>query len=377
MKGMMVKLVIFIACLVVGLFLAHRSIDQPQFQITNIKTLSGKPIFRSQVIPQPSFLQFSHSATITALPNGGLLAFWFGGSREGSPDVKIWQSEFTSHGWSLARPILSNYSLMHDLGAYVSKLGNPVVYLARDCVLHLFVVSVSIGGWGGASINHLKSLDYGVTWGKAEKLITSPFINISTLARSTPIELSDGGFYLPVYHEFIRTYPEILRFNARGEFIEQRKISSFNSLLQPTLVAVTASTAYAYMRNNGRINRKLYRLETHDGGIHWGNLIATNLNSYDSSLAVNRIESGALMMAYNVKARSTLVIAISHDGLNWQPQKIIESYTGSDYAEFSYPTVINHDGMINLVYTWYIKGSPHVIKYAQFNKEWLFESVVP
>lgn len=365
------QFIFFLVFLICGLILAHKNMDEPQFHIAKTEIYSKKPVFMSQKIPQPSFLRFSHSATITALSNGNLLALWFSGSKEGSPDVKIWQSEFIQNKWTLAHPIMSSYSLMHDLRFYVRKLGNPVIYRARNGILHLFVVSVSLGGWGGSSINHLTSSDNGNTWSKATKLITSPFINISTLVRCIPIELSDGGFYLPAYHEFIHTYPELLRFNAHGDFVEQHKISSYNSLLQPSIIAINSSTAYAYMRNNGHKNRNLYRLETHNGGVTWSDPVKTNLKNFDSSIAVNQIESGLLIMAYNPKMRGMLAIATSLDGLNWKQQKVIENYTGSDYAEFSYPSIIINNGVINMVYTWYMKGSPHLIKHIQFNKAWL------
>src|SRR5690349_8203407 len=56
-----------------------------------------------------------HASTIVQLPNGDLLAAWFGGSGEGKPDVAIWNARRTSAGWSppaeLARePSIATYN---------------------------------------------------------------------------------------------------------------------------------------------------------------------------------------------------------------------------------------------------------------------------
>lgn len=346
-------------------------INSPAFKIYSSKNKVVKAIFESEFIPSPKFLKTSHSSSIVLLKNGDLLAFWFAGSREGQPDVKIWQSRYANGKWEMAHPIVSNYSLMSDLKRYISKLGNPVIYQTEDGRLHLFVVSVSIGGWGGASLNHLISNDEGKTWSRAKKLVLDPFTNISTLARSQPIPLQDGGFYLPVYQEFILKYPELLRFDKHGNFLQKIRISNHNTLLQPALVAIDESTAYAYMRNNGRINRILYRQVTHDGGLTWSNLQATNLNNYDASIAVAKLKPNLFLLVYNIKNRSKLALAISHDGLNWQTIKLLENYTDQGYAEFSYPSIIVHDEIVDISYTWYVPSIRHSIKHVRFNLAYL------
>lgn len=365
-----VELILFILLLIIGINSAIKKRGHSYFQI-NVVHNEPKQVYSHCLIPEPKTIKFSHSATITKLSNGDLLALWFGGSREGHPDVKIWQSRYHNGKWQLAHSVMSSNSLINDLDIYISKLGNPVVYRAKNGILHLFVVSVSIGGWGGSSINHLTSLDNGVSWSKAKKIITSPFLNISSLVRSSPVELSDGGFYLPIYHEFLRTYPAILYFDADGQFVEQKRMVNFNTLLQPSIINIDSTTAYAYMRNNGRKNRVLYRLETHDGGETWGNLTPTNLENFDSSIAVSTFESNLLIIIYNDKTRRNLSISSSLDGIIWQPRKILEQYKGSGYAEFSYPSIVKSAETINTVYTWYITGSPHLIKYIAFNKKWL------
>ena len=49
-------------------------------------------------------------------------------------------------------------------------------------------------------------------------------------------------------------------------------------------------------------------------------------------------------------ARSPLNVAISKDGIEWQPLLVLENEVGS---EFSYPYVIQgEDGKVHITYTW-------------------------
>src|SRR4051812_48467022 len=41
-----------------------------------------------------------HASTIVQLANGKLMAAWFGGAFEGSPDVSIWTSVQNENGWT-------------------------------------------------------------------------------------------------------------------------------------------------------------------------------------------------------------------------------------------------------------------------------------
>ncbi len=356
----------------ISLFFTNSSNHQQYFKVPaqNIPIRKDdEPVFESSLIPQPNYLLAAHSASFAVLPDDSLIAVWFAGSHEGKPDVETFQSYFKDGQWTLAKAIVSREELSRDTHLFVKKLGNPVIYRALDNALHLFVVSVSVGGWSGSSINHLTSIDGGKTWRNAKKLILSPVFNISSLVRINPITLTSGGFYLPIYHEAIRTYPELLYFNSKGDFISQRRFNNGNHLVQPAIAVLSSTEAYVYFRNHSnKLSDVLMMQQTKDGGMTWSKIIPTNLSNPDASIAVINLDDGRILMVRNVDDRRKLVLSITHDGVKWKNIAFLEK-TNSDKSdmEFSYPNIQMHDGMIDILYTWKRKD----IKHVRFNLPWV------
>jgi predicted neuraminidase len=361
---------VFLSILLIcaGLILTSSRPDKPRFWVKDswaTNSLQVDPLFESYIIPQPHYLRAAHSSAFDVLPNGDLLATWFAGSHEGKPDVKIWQSEFANGSWSMARSIVSPQSLSKDTGTYIKKVGNPVIYRAKNGKWHLFVVSVSaIGGWSGSRIDHLISKDNAQTWLPAQKLILSPFFNISTLERTRPLTLKDGGFYLPVYHELLFTYPELIRFDSNGKFIKLIRLNTNTQLLQPTLVPTSEFNAMVFFRNKTWKDESVYMQTTNDGGVSWSQPVATTLTNRDSSLVVAKVGDDALLMVHNIGPRSYLALDISHEGKTWQHVAVLEN---TPEKEFSYPSIQVHNGIVDILYTWDRKS----IKHVRFNLAWL------
>jgi predicted neuraminidase len=339
----------------------------PRFRldsITYVKPESSTLVFESQLIPQPQYVPAAHSSSFTVINRHQLLAFWFAGTKEGRPDVKIWYSVYKNGQWALARALVDPTMIAKANHRYVIKVGNPVIYRTETGVLHLFVVSVSVGGWSGSALNHLISTDSGVSWSEPQRIIISPFFNISTLVRTAAIGLSDGGFYLPVYHEFIRKYPELLRFNKEGRFVEQIRITAHNHLLQPSVLPLSSTDALVYFRNGN--GGPIYSAMSHNGGLSWSKPQDLKLNNPDSSLVVANLGDGRLLMVYNPWDRSKLSLATSNNGLEWKQIYDLESRPG---FEFSYPSINLNDSFIDILYTY----NRQAIKHVRFNRTWLNE----
>lgn len=322
------------------------------------------PQFKASLLPAPT--RSVHSSALIELPQGGRLMFWFGGSREGATDVAIWQSRWQNGAWSQPRAIMRPGQAGAGEWRYIKKVGNPLAVRLANGDIQLFFVSVSLGGWAASSLNVTRSRDGGETWSAAEKVGTSPFLNISTLARTHAVPLADGGFYLPVYHEFARKFPELLRFDARGALIGKIRMSAQHQLLQPAMVQVGPQHLLSFLRDGK--GKQIHLQESHDAGQSWSAPEPIVLINRDSSATVTRLPDGRLLAVANdgEKMREQLALLTSRDGRNWEHKGWLEYRPGSG-EEYSYPAVLVEGDTVDVSYTWRRKQ----IKHVRFNLAWL------
>jgi len=356
----------------------------------------------------------THAASLVELSDGRIRAFWFAGSREGAEDVEIHSAVFdpAKNLWGEEQSIANREGTQRFLLRYVKKLGNPVAHRSPDGTLWLFYVTVSLGGWAGSSISAITSKDDGVTWGPARRLITSPFINISTLVKGTPFLYNDGSMGLPVYHEFIGKFGELLRISSSGEIIDKQRLSSGKTTLQPVMLIKNPQQALVLMRRSGASPKRVIAVTTEDAAQHWSAPTITALANPDAAISGVVLPDGRILVVLNniEEGRDALSLVISVDnGASWktiyqledqrgQPTEVAryvqataESAKATDasiadataYArsaqrnkceaqicgfEFSYPYLIQvRNGDFHLVYTW----NRSFIKHVQFTRTWL------
>ncbi len=318
----------------------------------------------------PTAAPSAHAATLAGLPDGRVAAAWFAGSREGASDVAIWFATLDAGVWSMPRAIATREGTAAATLGFVRKLGNPVLY-NDGARLHLWFVSVALGGWAGSAVNHSVSEDAGKTWAPPVKLQTSPFLNISTLVRAPPLALADGGLGLPAYHEFIAKHGEWLRFSPDNRIIDKVRMVHDRRTLQPAVAAFDAHHALAVLRDGGRGPGpgQIRSATSDDGGQRWTAANALPLPNPNASVAMLRLHSGRLLIAGNGAAnRNDLLLWISDDaGASWRAGPAVE-HDADVSAEFSYPALLQAgDGRIHLAYTWRRQG----IKHAVFSERWL------
>lgn len=254
--------------------------------------------------------QAVHAASLIALRDGRLRAVWFAGSREGAGDVAIKTAVMDPKHlrWGAERTLMDRTQLQQSLWRYVKKLGNPVIARAADGSLHLWMVNVSLGGWAGSAISWSRSIDEGESWSPARRLVTSPFLNVSTLVKGAPSLLSNGQIVLPVYHEFITKFAEVLRLSEQGRVLDKTRIPASQTNLQPVLIADSSLRADIYMRSGTAT--ALMHSSTEDAGNTWTPTRATTWPNPDSALAGMRASQGDHWLALNPSAQNREMLTL-------------------------------------------------------------------
>jgi predicted neuraminidase len=272
-----------------------------------------------------------HASSLVELKDGRIRAFWFSGSREGASDVTINNAVFNpeSGEWGAEQVVASRASTQRALHRYVAKLGNPVVGRTADGSLQLFYVTVSVGGWAGSSITLMISKDEGETWSEPRRLITSPFINISTLVKGTPFLYADGTMGLPVYHESFSKFAEMLHLDAVGNVIDKQRLArAGQGTLQPVVLVRNPNEALVLTRYSGSDNPHLARsLSTADGGRYWSAPEKSSFPNPDAALSGTVLPDGRLLAVLNhqEQGRDSLSLMLSTDGgRKWKELRRLE-----------------------------------------------------
>ena len=348
-----------------------------------------------------------HAPSVVELRDGSLRAVWFSGSREGAGDVTIQTAVFNndSQQWGPESSLFDRNRLQRGLLRYVKKIGNPVIARAPDGSLNLWMVNVSLGGWAGSAISWSRSKDDGTTWSTPKRLVTSPFLNISTLVKAAPLPMTQGQMGLPVYHEFITKFAEVLQIDSNGQVIDKVRIPGSHTSLQPVVLASSAQSAQAFMRatQGGQVMTST----TGDAGQTWSVATPLVLPNPNSALAGAVLQDGSRWLAFNpatagreelaltrlddpavkkitveppeqnVKKASPLGIqeyaavlgaelkskgATDSDVAAYVSSAQRQLCTGTNCAqEFSYPFLLqSRDGTLHLVYTWHRTRIKHI-----------------
>jgi len=386
------------------------------FQPSAIQTAPGsEPIFASR-FASTGKTRLVHAPSMVELDDGRIMAFWFAGSREGAADVVIHSSVYNPNtmNWSEEKTVTSRLQTQKDVHRYVRKLGNPVPIRDAAGKLWLFYVS-AVGGWSTSAVNLITSVDKGKHWSQGRRLVTSPFLNLSTLVKTPPFFYRDGTLGLPIYHEMVGKFGELLRLDKSGTVVSKQRLSYGRQTLQPLLLIENARNALALMRYSGPPPRRARRVVSQDGGKHWSALEPSELPNPDSAMAGVALDDGSLLVVlnHNEVMRDELSLVSSNDeGQHWRvlyhfederrwrgrslsaetftentirlvekTDASIENSKGYVAAvrdtmcqgqpcrfQFDYPYLIQtSNGTFHLLYTW----NRAYIKHIQFNQAWL------
>ena len=330
------------------------------------------PEFHEQFV-DPRFVQPSaHVSSICELLGGRMAVVWYAGSREGARDVALYVSSRDAgltNAWTTPVSAGTHEAAGDETFRYVKKVGNAILFAGTNGHLHMLYVTTGFGGWSCSQLNLKSSTDGGATWSRSRKLGLTPFFNISELVKNVPTPLADGGFVVPIYHEVLGKFSELLWLTPGKDGFDVIKTRAFGgrTAFQPALVALNKTNALMLNRTAGAA-KKIHATRTSDAGRTWSPLETIDLPNSNSGLDAIRLSDGRLLLAFNDtdSSRDNLRLAISaDDGVTWKRAATLVAEAG---AEFSYPTVLQtSDGLIHVTYTWKRKG----IKEATFNVAWL------
>ncbi len=329
----------------------------PALQTSAAKPPRALALASSGYIPMPNNTLAAHSSSLLTMPashSSALMAFWFAGTKESAPDVRIAASAFdrVTRQWQPAVFVVDREALGETLGFGVRRLGNPVAWLDAHDRVHLFVVATGLGGWAASRVVHLRQnlAAQGLKFELMRVLPLSWLWNTSFLARTAPLSLHDGGMVLPVYFELGLKYPVALRFDAQGEFLGMVCISRRTHLLQPTLAMQSENQWLALMRDQ-RPDGRVAVAQTQDGGQSWVDLPDLTLTNPDASVAALGLAPGQMVMAHNASPRSRQLLDLSQsaDGKHWERLARLASGSGND--EYSYPALAWAEDSLWVSYT--------------------------
>ena len=288
----------------------------------------------------------AHASTI-ADSGKGLVAAWFGGTREGASDVGIWVSRQTNGRWT--QPVEVATGQQADGTRH--PCWNPVLFQMPDKSLTLFYkVGPSPQTWWGM---RRTSRDGGETWSDGRRLpdgILGPIKN-------KPVRLPDGTIVSPASTETLEK-PSKWRVHFERSTDGGATWSVVRPPDRPDAPPIDAIQPSILIHPKGRLqavgrtrSQRVFETWSDDGGKTWSAVTLTVLPNPSAGTDAVTLADGRHLIVYNHTAteRTPLNIALSRDGKQWEAGVILESEPG----EYSYPAVIQTaDGLVHVTYTW-------------------------
>lgn len=305
-----------------------------------------------------------HASTVLPLPDGRVLAAWFGGSHEGRADTAIWYSRREAHGWSPPARLPQTHPEAH---------WNPVLRGDTRGVIWLYYkVGDRIQTWRTYVTT---SADNGTTWSAARELVPGDTGGRGPV-RNKVVRLACGRLLAPASLEkgewtafadisdddgltwqpsaVVRVAPEVLALPENAVAAREIPVSeqSFHGrgVIQPSIWEDTHGVHMLLRSTEGAI----FRSDSTDHGAHWSPAVPTSLPNNNSGLDLATLADGTLVLACNPiaanwGARSPLRLLVSEDaGAHWSTLLDCDSGRG----EFAYPAIVAAGDTLHLTYTW-------------------------
>ncbi|MDE5749179.1 MAG: exo-alpha-sialidase, partial [Duncaniella sp.] len=346
-----------------------------------------------------------HASTILELPNGDLLAAYFGGTKERNPDCVIWTQRKPkgSDRWTEPQIAADGVFLLSDpdcvraglsgidsltTPASAGPIGphfdgniadarrkacwNPVLFQipGSDEVMLFYKIGEKVADWTGWVT---RSKDGGRTWSRREPLpdgILGPiknkpeYIDGRIIAPSSRegngwhavIEISDDGGKTWRTRGWLPTEQAMRSNGKKPEDIYA---------IQPSILRHKDGRLQILCRTR---NSRLATSWSDDKGETWSPVTLTDLPNNNSGTDAVTLADGRHALIYNDFAtipgtpkgvRTPLSVAISDDGVHWENIAVMET---SPVSQYSYPAIIQtKDGKLHAVWTWRRQRIKHAV----------------
>ena len=320
---------------------------------------------QTDVLTPPHEDHFVHGASVVATPRG-LLAFWYRAKYEGAARGELISSAYDGSRWSPTTVVTNSGTVSRDIGLTIKSVANPVPFRRSADEIWLFFSASRLSGWATSEILLMRSRDNGLTWGPAERLYASPFLNMSHLTKSPPVLLSGGRIGLPAYQELNRAFPVMMVLNENGRVVDRRRMGNGGKVgYQPSIVVTGLTTATALIRRLRSSSPKTVLVSsTSDGGQTWSLPAPTNLPNPGGALSAIRYDDGHILLAFNddPEVEHDISLAISDlQGKEWQKLGAIVRVSSPTDELVMYPYLIeSQPGQFDVVYSRVTKSINHV-----------------
>lgn len=326
----------------------------------------------------------AHAPSLLVRPGTDALVTWFAGTREGTPDNRIWLARRGARGRWTEPEIVAQGEVAH---------WNPVLTEGPDGALWLFYKrGERISTW---STWFVRSTDDARTWTSPRLLVTGDSGGRGPV-KNPPILLEDAVWLAPAstetWHPRPRWQPFVDRSVDEGRTWTAVEIPVDHArlrgagLIQPALWHDTAGV-HALMRST---EGWAYLSSSTDAGLTWSRARPVELPNNNSGLSVARLPDGSVACVHNPAGaswgpRCPLVVSVSADGgQTWRRAATVEDgrtpvndeprlrprlpapgpgFTGADdgvvtdgAGEYSYPSAAVLDSALHVAYTWQRRG---------------------
>ena len=331
-----------------------------------------------------------HAGTILELPNGDLLASYFGGTRERNPDVCIWVSRKAKGSDKWEEPVLAADGVF-ELGTPDALLAgindstteasagpilpyhkgtlkrkacwNPVLYQMPDGEIILFFkIGLKVADWTGWLV---RSNDGGKTWSKREALPkgfigpvkNKPELINNRLVCGSSTEGDGWRLHFEIYDLATKQWKYVGPIEAEDAIrTDKPEKAQPIFIIQPSIIKLKDGRLQVLCRTR---NAKIGTSFSSDGGDTWSKVTLLDVPNNQSGTDAVTLKDGRHALIYNnfetllgtpKGPRTPISIALSDDGTNWQHALTLED---SPISQYSYPAIIQgKDGSLHCIYTW-------------------------